>query len=58
MPHYTAEYDEPLHEHMAAEFGRDLIANVFERSQVTLQLQQALVDTSQQAHDQREELLA
>jgi hypothetical protein len=58
MPHYTAEYDESLRDHMAAEFGRDLVVNVFEGSQLTPQLQQALVDASQQAHDQREELRA
>lgn len=58
VPHYAAEYDESLEEHMAAELGQDVAINLFESREFPQQLKRALRDASQQAREQRDNLLA
>jgi hypothetical protein len=53
VPHYEEEYNEPLTEHMAAEFGTDLAAIVSNNDVLTPPLQQALIQASQVARRDR-----
>lgn len=57
MPHYTDEYDESLKEHMAAEFGQDIVVNILGKTDFSDHLKQALLDASRRSRKQREELL-
>ena len=57
MFHYMAEYGESLEEHMAAEFGQDIVINLFQSREFPQQLKRALLDASRRSRRQREELL-
>ena len=58
MPHYEEEYDEPLIEHLSAEFGRELATGLVESTQLTPELKEGLTTASQQAAQQRETFLS
>jgi hypothetical protein len=57
VPHYEQEYDEPLIEHLAAEFGTEIGIAVSQSDTLTPQLQEALIAASIQSRDERAELL-
>lgn len=57
VSHYEQEYDEPLIEHLAAEFGTEMGIAVSQSETLTPQLREALVTASIQARDERVELL-
>lgn len=57
VSHYEQEYDEPLMEHLAAEFGTEVGIAVSQSDTLTPQLQEALIGASIQSRDERTELL-
>lgn len=57
VPHFEAEYDEPLQEHMAAEFTPDVATAVFTGQQLSRPLKQALISEAVSAARQRERFL-
>jgi hypothetical protein len=57
VSHYEQEYDEPLTEHLAAEFGTEIGIAVAQSDTLTPQLREALIDASIQSRDERVELL-
>jgi len=58
VPHYDAEYDDTLAEHMAAEFGDDVALAVRNGAVMSPQLQQTLCTRGKQAMLRRERLLS
>ena len=58
MPHYAEEYDEPLSEHMAVEFGEELTVSLLENAQLTPLLKEEVAAASQQASQQRVKFLS
>ncbi|WP_458210897.1 DUF7260 family protein [Haladaptatus sp. NG-SE-30] len=56
--HCEAEYDESPFEHMAAEFGQDIVINLFQSREFPGQLKQALLDASRRSREQRERILS
>ena len=57
VPHYEEEYDEPLVEYMAKEFGTDLAKAVTSADALTPQLRAALIESSAQAREERANFL-
>jgi hypothetical protein len=57
VPHYEDEYDEPLVENLEAELGPTLARNLIKGDVVTPQIQAAVLNQTQQAREQRSELL-
>lgn len=57
MPHYVEEYDEPLSEHLAAEFGEELAISLAENTQLTSPVKKGVITVNQKAIQQRERLL-
>lgn len=57
VSHYEQEYDEPLPEHLANEFGTEIGIAVSRSDTLTPQLREALIDASIRSRDERVELL-
>lgn len=53
MPHYVVEYDEPLFEHLVAEFGEELATSLSANAQLTPPLKKGLSTASRQAARER-----
>ncbi|KAA9399861.1 hypothetical protein Har1130_01910 [Haloarcula sp. CBA1130] len=57
VPHYEAEYDDTLEANMSMEFGPELGTQIATGTRLTPRLYDALLTTSEGAHDERETLL-
>lgn len=57
VPHYEDEYAESLKQNLTAEFSYELATAIVDGSQLTPELQSAIIDQSKQARDRRDRLI-